>query len=150
MINANDLHNRVGHDPYEQSIDQQIDYTARYNLDKLDEIAGLLRQMLNNSERSREKQAPTVVDLSPTSGSPISNTWSTKTRLRVIGFAISGAAGDQIALNIGTFKYRFYAGTNPTWVPFPIEIDVGIDLSAQDLTNPGATAWSLYVIGYTE
>lgn len=148
MINANELmtaETDVGNDPYEES----LDYTTRFTYDKLDKIINYLYQLVNYSERQREKQAPTVVDLSPSSGYQVTRTYNTKTKLRVSGIVISGGSGDKIQMNIGSVPYIFYSGNaGPQFFQFPIEIAQGIDLSAADVTNPSSVAWSFYIIAY--
>lgn len=145
MIEANGPDASVGYDPF---ADASSDYTTRSMLDSYTTMIGLLKELVNYSDRQRERKSPEVIDLSPASGSVVSRTYSTKTRLRVEGVLISGATGDQIRISVGQRPYNFFGVSG--YIPFPIYIDSGIDLTAADITTPAAVAWSCYVIGYTE
>lgn len=152
MIEMQGKQDETGHDPWDNSFQQQLDNSWESYLGVLGQLLVEFRRFSQYSERQREKAAPTVVDLSPTSGSQVANTYSTKTKLRLKGFLLTGGAGDKFFLTVGTYNYVIYAPTGGTmpFVDFPIEVDRGVDLSMRDITNPGATAWSCYVLGYAE
>jgi len=146
MIDSHAIRSPATPDVYTEPIEQQVDWPSRYTISQLDEIANTLKRIEKNPERSREKQPPTVINLSP--GQLVSS-YPTKTKLRVETVIITGASGDRIQLRIGTFSYDFWSN-GAISLSFPIEIDAGVDLTAVDITNPGAVAWSFFVIAYTE
>jgi hypothetical protein len=146
MIESHEIGSPAAKDAYDVPVEQQIDWPSRYMGSTLEEISGTLKRIEKNPERAREKAPPTVINLSP--GQLVAS-YPTKTKLRVENIVLTGASGDQIALRIGTFSYNFWSN-GAFSIPFPIEVDAGVDLSAVDITNPGAVAWSLYVIAYAE
>jgi hypothetical protein len=152
MIEMQGDQRRTGHDPWKESTEQQLDTSWENYLGVLGQLLVEFRRFSQYSERQREKVAPTVIDLSPTSGTQIANTYATKTKLRLKGFLFTGGSGDQFQLRVGTYNYNLWAPTagNMPFVDFPIEVDRGIDLSMNDITNPSSKAWSCYVVGYPE
>jgi hypothetical protein len=139
----------TGHDPWRESPSQQMDQSWEGYIGVLGQLLIEFRRFAQYSERQREKVAPTIVDLSPTSGSQTATTYSTKTKLRLKGFLLTGGLGDKFNLRVGTFNYTIYANGG-MFVDFPIEVDRGIDFGMYDITNPSSTLWSCYVIGYPE
>jgi hypothetical protein len=152
MIEMQGDQSRTGHDPWQKSPDQQLDQSWEGYLGIMGELLVEFKRFAQFSERQREKVAPTIVDLSPTSGTPTGNTYQTKTKLRLKGFLLTGGAGDKFYLSVGVYNYVIYAPTGGTmpFIDFPIEVDRGVDLAMKDITNPGAVAWSCYVVGYPE
>jgi hypothetical protein len=108
-----------------------------------------LSRIANYSERQREKNAPTVIDLTAGSGNAIDGQQVNVYRLRVIGLLISASAATTLVFTAGGRSYTFYvaAGMEPL-IHFPIEIDGGTDISV-NLTGAAAN-YSFYIFGYTE
>jgi hypothetical protein len=157
MIEMQGNQTETGIDPWDQSNDQQLDNSWESYMGTLGQLLVEFRRFSQYSERQREKAAPTVVDLSPSSGAQVANTYSTKTKLRLQGVLLSGGAtvagvGDRFNLRAGTLNYVFFAdgAGSSLYIPFPIEVDRGIDLSMNNITTPASTAWSCYVIAYPE
>jgi hypothetical protein len=154
MINAPPDNNPAGTDPFKDPYEDQLNYSSYYKMmaDTQAKVADLLETIKNYSERQREKNSPTIIDLSPSSGTPIGQTFSTYSRLRIIGFLLTGGAGDQFQLSFGARHFHFYNVTGaPVFITFPYEIDRGIDINMTDLTaGVAGLAWSCYLFGYTE
>lgn len=135
----------VGEDPFKEPPS-----VANAN-ESLDSVVKLLQRIANYSERQREKAAPDAIDLSPTSGSAIASVYQTKTALRVIGMLFSYTTATEFySLQVGSRGYPFKAGTSgdPIWIPFPIDVARGIDLSIINVTTPGAVNWRAIVFAY--
>lgn len=136
----------TGRDPYEEPIGESQQYVAG----EFGQMTRLLERIANFSERQREKAAPDVIDLSPTSGSQIANSYAVKVRLRLLGFLLTGGTGDRFQLSIGSRNFQIFSTGAMPFIEFPIQVDVGVDLKVADITNPSSVAWSFYVFGYPE
>lgn len=143
---SRDAYKQIAPDSYEEPIDVAVGNFGN----PYDEVIMHLKRIANFSERQREKVAPDVIDLSPSSGTQTVNTYTTKTALRIMGIFLSGAAGDKLLFKNGTRTWPIYSAGNPIFFPFPITIQMGIDLSVQDVTSPAAVNWSFIVFGYAE
>lgn len=105
-----------------------------------------LQRIADHSERQREKDAPTVVDFSNAKPGPI----AFHTRLRVIEFVFCGStAGDHVTVAIGGRVFDFLIDLGLEAIPFPIEIDRGIDILFTNVTSPDHATY-FYIIAYTE
>ena len=109
-------------------------------------IAESLTRIADYSERQREKNAPTLIQLSNTNTTIV--TWQ---RLRFEHFLITCATGDHISLTVGTRVYDFFMGpvSGTIYVPFPIEVDRGVDLTFTNVTASGHVSY-IYIFAYTE
>jgi hypothetical protein len=122
-------------------------------LENLQEMTVQLQRIANFSERQREKVAPTIVDLSPGTGSQVASTYTTKTSLRILGILMSGGNGDKFAFKVGALTLvNVFASTTgaAVYFPFPYTCKAGNDLSVADLTNPSSLAWTFVVFAYPE
>lgn len=121
--------------------------------DLLVELNANIGRMANFSERQREEQPQKLISLGSDSGligagTAAGATFQTTTAFRVTNIVISGStAGDKIQFSVGVVKYNFWTAQTPGTFAFPITIDRGIDLNAQDLTG-GTNAFTFLVFGY--
>lgn len=121
---------------------------TKYIADRLERIEAQLKEIADATTR-REKLNPTILPM--TRGRP---SFVSSTRFRLTGLIVSdynnGAVRYQ--LTIGTQKYTF--ATPQTlgtfYVPFPLVIDAGIDISVTvDSGQIGADS-AIYLIGYAD
>jgi hypothetical protein len=146
MIDAHKIGPPTTKDPFEESIDQQVDWPSRYTLTQLDKIAESLDRIDKFASRSREKEAPTLVIASSGVGATGTNSnLVATTTLLVVGiiFAVNGST--TWTFHIGGINYVFHSAQSITYVPFPIKIAVGTDfgiINASDNVE-------CYVIAYT-
>jgi len=159
MVLANPPETPIGYDPFEDP----LDFASRVQAEQQQDLLDLLRQLNANisrladySNRQREKEAPTNIDLGPLSGQNNAGTaggatYVTTQRFRVTDILIGGgAAGDNIRLMIGSRPYNFFGTGTMAFVPFPIQIDRGIDINVRDVTTPANVAWTFMLFGYPE
>lgn len=133
----------IGADPYMEPVSYQT-------MQRLSTIEEHLYRLANFTERAREKEAPTLIDLSPASGQATARTFQTTTKLRVLGIVLGGAAGDNLRLSIGQRPYNFFNVTGALiYIPFPIEIARGLDMTVADITTPASLSWNFQIIAYT-
>jgi len=117
-----------------------------YSFQPVNPVAESLTRIADFSERQREKHAPIFVELTNSSPGPI----SFHHRLRMIGFICAcSTAGDHITLSFGgrTFDFLFAVGT--FFVPFPYEVDRGIDIVLANVTSANHATY-MQIISYTE
>jgi hypothetical protein len=108
-------------------------------------IAEGIQRISDHSERQREKDAPTIEDFS--------NSKTVKafhTRLRVIEFIFCcSTAGDHVTVAFGGRIWDFLLAVGTTVVPFPAEIDRGIDITFANVTSADHLTY-FYLVAYTE
>ena len=108
-------------------------------------VAEGIQRIADHSERQREKDAPTIVDFTNSK-----TTISFHTRLRVIEFIFScSTAGDHVSVAFGGRVWDFLLAVGTTVVPFPAEIDRGIDITFTNVTSADHTTY-FYLVAYTE
>jgi hypothetical protein len=149
MIEAHDLQ-RVGYDPFAEPVDVQLDEASKMYLDTQHAILEELKRFTQFSERQREKGAPTIIDLSPDSGTPIANTFATTTAFRIVGMLLSGGTGDKFRLSFGGRNFTLFGSAVPVYFTFPYTIQRGVDIKCADITSPASTSWSIYIFAYPE
>ncbi len=153
FIRTEEQNTPVGDDPFSDPYSEQLSYASWYKMLQTTQksLLDAINNIKNYSERQREKASPTIIDLSPSSGTPIPNTFQTTVRYRIIGMAFSGGQGDEFRLAFGGRHFHFFNITGgPGYIPFPVEVDRGVDITMMDITNPASTSWSCYLYGYPE
>lgn len=104
-----------------------------------------ISRIANYSERQREKNAPIIIDFTT-----LKATQSFHTKLRVIEFIFSASvAADHVTVAFGGRVWDFLLAVGTTVVPFPAEIDRGIDVTFTNVTSVDHTTY-LYIVAYTE
>lgn len=150
MIEAHDL-----------PTEEHLDYTARTLIGQNESLLELLANLNTTlgrfaefSDRQREIEPQGIINMSSYSGKSGAGTaagalYQTTAKYRVVGIVIaSGNAADRIDLLVGTTRYSFWAGTVAYYVPFPIELDRGVDINVADITT-AAGPYSFFIFGYT-
>ena len=119
-------------------------------------ISDPLSRIAEYSERQREKNPPIWIEISPDAGLAGSTLTSvtltgSHPRLRVIGVLFtSTTAATRLQFFIGGRYFFFNCPANDTkWVPLPIEIDRGIDLTVNKISVADSN-WDFYLFAYTE
>lgn len=126
---------RIGSDPYENPMAVQN---------------ALLDRLVNFSERQREKASPDTLEFRSTFPTKVSHV-----RWRVVGILlcngpISGAAGDEMTVSIGTHSFSFYARLGQQYFSLPIEIDRAMDITVANASAVGNVDWRVYIFAYPE
>jgi hypothetical protein len=140
--------------------DDTLDYTQRAVIGQNEDIKTLLAvlngnvaRLANFSARQLESRPPSLISLGSDSGKVVvagTSTFQTTVRFRVSRILISSAAnGDVIKLSVGFNNFNFLTVIGTNGFDFPIEIDRGMDITVQEVTNPAAT-YSVYIFGYPE
>ena len=107
-------------------------------------IADGINRIANYSERQREKNAPTIVDLTN-----YKTTVAFHTRLRIIQFVFSCASADHVTIAFGGRVFDFFLNIGTTIVPFAYEADLGVDITFANITSADHATYC-YIIAYTE
>lgn len=111
---------------------------------------GLLDRLTNYSERQREKASPERLEFRSTFNTKVSHV-----RYRVVGILIcngpvSGAAGDEMTITIGSMVHSFYARLGQQWFLYPIEIDRAQNITVTNATAVGNVDWRVTIFAYPE
>jgi hypothetical protein len=146
MIDAHKIASPATTDPFEQSVEQQVDWPSRYTLTQLDKIAESLKRLEDFGERSRERQAETIVVLDDfvTGGGGVRTVANTSLKITKIVLTASGAGN--IALGIGTRTFNWWVPNNAcVCFDFPMDISVGSNITL----GGAATNAIVYILAYT-
>jgi len=115
-------------------------------------VPDTLTRIANYSERQREKNPPTFIELDLAAGYTGTTTtsafFSTNTRLRVVEIILTTATATMFTISFGGRSFNFQMGVGVVSIPFPITIDRGVDIR---ITRAAAAAdWNCYIVAYTE
>jgi hypothetical protein len=149
MIEIHDQ-TQTGWDPYSEPIEVQLAEASKVYMGVQEAILEELKNIAKYSDRQREKEAPTIIDLSPDSGTPIPNQFATTAAFRIDGVLFEGAMGDKFRLSFGGRNFTLFGANVPIYFKFPYTIQRGVDIKCADITSPAATAWSCYIFAYPE
>jgi hypothetical protein len=114
--------------------------------DLVNPMAESLSRIADRAERAREKNPPSVLDLTPINGAI--PTIATHVRMRVIEIVLSSCVVDVLVLMVGGIQYVFNVDVGLNCFPFPIEIDRGVDCTLVSVA--GSVCNSCYIFYYSE
>jgi hypothetical protein len=120
------------------------DRTEEYGEPPANPIAESMQRIADFSERQREKNAPTIIDLRNDKTGFVSHV-----RLRFIEFIFSCATADHVSVSFSTRTFDFFLAAGVTIVPFAYEADRGVDITFANITSADHVTYC-YLVAYTE
>lgn len=137
-----------------EPLDTGVPDDTMYLGDRLDQMTALLQELVNATTRE-ENPAPELIQvMSGSTGVAAATAFarrSTSVRHRVSFLVINGgdAATTVMTLVVGVTRYPFTVSTRLASIPFPITIENGVDIAAENSAGSTITT-GFYIFSFPE